>query len=118
MTQRFGALTHLFTFAIFALSTHCAVAANHQQTSGGKHAEAAPGAGHKQTYAKPKGANSAHVSDNKLGKRGARKNGRVDVSQVPTPLPKPAPPQTVYLGALKQAMQFVRDGKIGEATVV
>ncbi len=43
MTQRFGALTYLFTFAIFAISTHCAVAAtHHKQTSGGKHAGPPP----------------------------------------------------------------------------
>ena len=119
MTQRFGALTYLFTFAIFAISTHCAVAAtHHKQTSGGKHAEAATGAGHKQASAKPKGAKSAHVTNDKPGKRKARKNGRADVAQVPNPLPKPAPPQTGDLGAVKQALEFVRKGKIGEATVV
>jgi len=118
MTQRFGALTYLFTFAIFAISTHCAVAAtHHNQASGGKHATAT-GAGHKHASAKPKGAKSAHVTNDKRGKRKARKNGRAGVAQVPNPLPKPAPPQTGDLGAVKQALEFVRKGKIGEATVV
>src|SRR3954469_1249641 len=65
MPQRFGALTYLFTFAIFAISTPGAVAPTHRKQA-----------------------------------------------------PKPAPPQTGDLGAVKQALEFVRKGKIGQATVV
>ena len=119
MTQRCGVLPYLFTFPIFAIPTHCAAAATqHKQMSGAKHAEAATDAGHKQASAKPKAAKSADVANDKSAKRKPKKRGRADVAKVPIPSPKPAPPLTGYLGAVKQALEFVRKGMNAEATAV
>jgi hypothetical protein len=64
MTQRFGALTFLLTFAIFAISIHSALAATrHKQTFRGKHAESATGADHKQASARFKDPNRAPVAN-------------------------------------------------------
>jgi soluble lytic murein transglycosylase len=119
MTRRCGMLPYLFTFAIFAIPTHCAAAASqHKQSPGAKHAEAATGAGHKHGSAKPKSAKSTNVANDKPAKPKVRKKDRAGVAQVPILPPKPVPPLTGDLGAVKQALDFVRKGKIGEATVV
>jgi soluble lytic murein transglycosylase len=119
MTRRCGVLPYLFTFAIFAVPTHCAAAATpHKQMAGAKHAEAATGTGHKRASAKPKSTKSADAANDKPAKRKARKNGRADIAKVPTPSPKPAPPLTGDLGAVKRALEFVRKGKNAEATAV
>jgi soluble lytic murein transglycosylase len=119
MTRRCGVLPYLFTFAIFAIPAHCAAATSqHKQSSGAKHAEAATGAGHKHGSAKLKSAKSTNVANDKPAKRKARKKDRAGVAQVPILPPKPVPPLTGDLGAVKQALDLVRKGKIGEATVV
>src|SRR4051794_31837272 len=80
MTRRCGVLPYLFTFAIFAIPTHCAAAASqHKQSPGAKHAEAATGAGHKHGSAKPKSAKSTNVANDKAAKRKARKKDRAGV---------------------------------------
>lgn len=118
MTQRFGALTYVFTFAIFALFTYDAVAATrHKQASGAKRADAASSSKHKQASAKAKSGKSARQND-KHGKRQAGKKGRGSVAEIPTPPVKPAPPLPGDLGAVKQALELVRKGKTGEATAV
>ena len=119
MTQLFGALTYLFTFAIFAIATHCAVAATHHKANvRGKHAETATGAGHKQASAKPKGAKSAHVTNDKPGKRKARKNGRADVARFQSRRPNRPRRRPEISAPSNRALEFVRKGKIGEATGV
>ena len=40
------------------------------------------------------------------------------MAQIPIPSPKPAPPLAGDLGAIKQALEFVRKGQTGEATAV
>ena len=119
MTQRFGALTYVFAFAVLAILTCDAVAATHRkQASGGKRVDTATAARHKQTSAKPKGTKNAHGTNDKTGKRQAEKISRADVTQVPIPPPRPAPPPSGDSAAVKQALELVRKGKTGEATVV
>ena len=124
MIKHFGTLTYCFTFAVLTILTHhilahdALAATGQKQTSSVKHAnDAIPPRG-KQASGTPKGPKSAHGTNDKRGKRTAGKVGRADVAQIPIPSPKPAPPLTGDLGAIKQALELVRKGQTAEATVI
>jgi soluble lytic murein transglycosylase len=117
MTKRFGALAYVFTFAILAVFAHDAVGATRQEHAfTGKHADHATPPRHKQASEKSKGSNRAHRTTEKGGKPQARDISRTDLAQIP--MPRPAPPLAGDLGAIKQALELVRKGQTGEATVV
>jgi soluble lytic murein transglycosylase len=124
MIKHFGTLTYCFTFAILTILAHhilaheALAATGQKQTSSGKHANDATPARGKQAPGTPKGPKSAHGTNDKRGKRTAGKVGRADVAQIPIPSPKPAPPLPGDLGAIKQALELVRNGQTAEATVV
>src|SRR3954452_21446293 len=118
MTKCIGTLAYCFIFAVITILGHDALAGTGQkQTPSAKRADHTTPARQKQTSARSKGPKSAPGTD-KRGKRTAGKVSQPDVAQIPIPRSKPAPPLTGDLGAVKQALEFVRKGQTGEATVI
>jgi soluble lytic murein transglycosylase len=110
MNRRFRPLTYFFTFAMLAALSDDAVAlARHKQTQHARKTEAKPGVGHQRNSALKKGRHAVHVAASQ----------RKPVPSVDAPAqPAAADPLSGDLAAVKQAIDLVRKGKTGEATVV
>jgi soluble lytic murein transglycosylase len=108
MNRRFGVVTCVLTFVIVAtLSNEASAVSRNSQVQRAKRADLAPMAGDHRASARRKSKRATRVT----GER--RKPARPIVVLVPS---MTASPLSADLTAVKQAMDLVRRGKLGEAT--
>ena len=111
MNRRFGPLTCFLTLAMLAaLSSDAIALARHKQIQHARKADAATRASHQRNSALKKGRHAVHVA------AAARRKPAPSIDGPPQTAA--ASPLSGDLAAVKQAIDLVRKGKTGEATVI